>query len=381
MLRREGPAALPARAPRPRRGAFPVACLALASLAAALLGAEALVRARGFEPWTPDPGAAEVEPGGSLYRPDPLLGFVLRPGAYDVTLPSGLRFHVTHDAEGRRVTHAEGQRVARAGAPAPEGGGAAAESKATSRSELWIFGDSFTYGWAVNDEQTYPWLLQTAFPRHRVLDFAVGGYGTLHALLQLRAALRTRPPPALVLLAHNFFHDPRNTFSRLRRREVAPWNRLGPIQHPIARIAPDGKLRFASAPVAYRELPLMRRSALAHLVATAWDLLEDRRLRSHEVTRALLAELIASAGERGVPVLVATLEAWPANAAILDYARSLGARATDVSVDLRRPENTNLPHDGHPSPLAHRRYAKRLAPAIRDALRESDGGPRGHLGE
>lgn len=326
--------------------------LALAALAAALLAAEALARARGFGPWIPDPVSAVVEPGGSLYAADPVLGYALRPGSFEVTLPTGLRFHATHDAEGHRATGARnGHR------PDP------------TVPEIWIFGDSFTYGWSVSDEATWPWLVQTALPRHRIVNFAVGGYGTLQALLQLEAALRSRPGPALVVLAHNFFHDPRNTFSRLRRREVAPWNRLGPIAHPIARLAPDGALALSSAPVRYAEVPLMRRSALANLAATAWDLLDDRRLRGHEVTRALLERFVAAARASDAPVLVTTLEASPANAPILDYAASLGARVADVSVDLRVRENTNLPHDGHPSPRAHRRYAQRLLPRVDEALR------------
>jgi lysophospholipase L1-like esterase len=283
-----------------------------------------------------------------------VLGYALRPGSFEVTLASGLRFHATHDAERHRATSAAA-RGGDAGGPDPG-------------SEIWIFGDSFSYGWALDDEETYPWLLQSAFPRRRVVNFAVGGYGTLHALLQLEAALEARPRPALVVLAHNFFLDPRNTFSRLRRREVAPWNRLGPIAHPLARIAPDGGVVLGSATVEYRELPGMRRFALANLAATAWDLLDDRRLESGEVTRRLLARFVTAAGAGATPVVVATLEASPANAPTLAYAASLGARSVDVSVDLRLRENTNLPYDGHPSALAQRRYAQRLAPVIRAGL-------------
>src|SRR5262245_50565834 len=46
--------------------------LAFAALLASLLAAEVVARALGHGPWTPDPVEAEVVPGGSLYRPDPI---------------------------------------------------------------------------------------------------------------------------------------------------------------------------------------------------------------------------------------------------------------------------------------------------------------------
>jgi hypothetical protein len=354
-MHRDNPPAAAARAPA--RHALATASLAIAALALALAAAESIARSRGLRPWTPDAVVAEVEPGGSLYVADPLLGFALRPGAYHVTLAGGLRFRATHDTEGRRITRPIGKQDASAGRP-----------------EIWIFGDSFSYGGSVNDEQSYPWRLQSEFPSQRVTNFAVGGYGTLQALLQLEAALGAHSPPALVVLAHNFFHDSRNTFSRMRRREVVPWNRLDSIRHPVARLGPDAALVTGSAPVAYLELPLMRRSALANLAATAWDLLDDRRLRGHDVTRALLARFVASAHAHGAPVLFTTLEASAANPPILAYAAALGARAVDVSLELRIRANTNLPHDGHPSALAQRRYAKRLAPILREVLGASSPG-------
>ena len=45
---------------------------------------------------------------------------------------------------------------------------------------------------------------------------------------------------------------------------------------------------------------------------------------------------------------------------MLEYARSEGIMVTDISVDLRIKENTNLPHDCHPSAFAHEQYAEKL---------------------
>jgi len=68
----------------------------------------------------------------------------------------------------------------------------------------------------------------------------------------------------VVVLAYASFHDVRNTFVRLRRKDAAPANALGPLVQPFARLGADGRLHFSMADVVYREAPLMRVSAVAH---------------------------------------------------------------------------------------------------------------------
>jgi hypothetical protein len=55
---------------------------------------------------------------------------------------------------------------------------------------------------------------------------------------------------------------------------------------------------------------------------------------------------------------------------MIDYARRAGIVTVDMSVDLSVPENTNTPHDGHPSALAHQHYAETLTAVLREVLGE-----------
>jgi hypothetical protein len=60
-------------------------------------------------------------------------------------------------------------------------------------------------------------------------------------------------------------------------------------------------------------------------------------------------------------------------AEMLAFARSKGLMALDISVDSKRPEYQNLPHDSHPSPLANASYAERLEGFIRTEVLQQKG--------
>jgi hypothetical protein len=317
-----------------------------------VIGAEVVLRAGGFTPWSGEDAASSsihVEPGERFFQPHPVLGYTHIPGKFVVTLGSGekrLHFNVTHLADTLRITRPAGS-----------------EQSTAARDEIWIFGCSLTHGWSVNDEETYPSLLQERFPDLNVVNFGVSGYGTVHSLLQFREALK-RKTPKVALLAYADFHDERNTFSRTRRKAVAPWNRLGPLVQPYARLDASDQLQYFQADVEYSEFPLMRHLAFSHFLETSYDRLERKWLRSHAVSEALVREMARLAREQKIHFIVANI-AGPSSLTLPEQA---GISVIDIAVDFARPENTNMPFDPHPSALAHREYAARLEPVIAAAL-------------
>jgi hypothetical protein len=314
---------------------------------AAVLGlAELAARARGEAPWRPEPPGLRVDPGGRLYQPDPSLGYRMLPGRFSVYFESGFSFRATHGPDTLRITRPPASvQPVRANAPA-----------------LWIFGCSFSYGWGVDDEAVYAWQLQQRLPDWRVVNYSVNGYGTLQSLLQLEDALARGASPAVVVLAYAAFHVDRNTFVRMRRKRVAPFSSLGPLVQPFARLDAEGQLRIQMAEVEYREWPGMRQSALVHLAEQRWNAIERERADGEAVTRALVRRFIERAQTAGVRVIVAGIAG--ATATVLEDAAALGATPLSLALDLDRPGMRNLPHDAHPSPLAHRQYAARLLRAV-----------------
>jgi hypothetical protein len=316
--------------------------------------AELMARLTGIDPWAKADLQIHVTPGGRLFTPHPMRGYTQLPGAFVVTLHDGYSFTLTHLPSGLRVTHP-----------------LATSSETPLKPAIWIMGCSFTHGWSLNDQDTYPWLLQERLPEYEVVNHGVEGYGTLHALLQLREALITQRPPRVVVYAYASLHDERNTFLRNRRKTIAPWNRLGPLLQPYVWLDRDGHLRSAMATVEYTEFPLMRHSAFVHLLEMTYNRLEDAWSHSQQVSQRLLLEMAELTNQYHTEFILATIAEDARSREMLAFAQAQGLMGVDISVDSTHPENTNQPHDSHPSPLANAHYAERLETYLRtDVLKK-----------
>lgn len=316
--------------------------LLFAAMVITLLGAEVALRWLGYRPWQVKDIKISVEPGGKFFAKDDLLGYRHLPGAFKVTLADGYSFKVTHNDDALRLTHP-------------------LESHKSGHDEIWIFGCSFTHGWTLNDEETYPWLLQTQLPQYEIVNFGVSGYGTLQSLLQFQEALQKRAKPKLVIVAYASFHDQRNTFLRVRRKQIVPWNKLGPIVQPYAELDGNGNLTYHMAEVTYQEFPLMRYSALMNFVETTYNTkVEDAFYHSHAVTKAIIQEFAKVAHAQGIKFVLVGLLSDALTADMLAYSRDQDIASADISVDLAIRANRNLPHDPHPGPAANRQYAQKL---------------------
>ena len=316
---------------------------------------EGMVRLAGFTPYRVIAPAIEVNPGGKWFMKHPTLGYSNIPGKFIVTLGSVHSFNathlpnnVTHLPTTLRITHPIDSYF----------------NSPRQKEEIWIFGCSFSHGWGLNDQETYPWLLQERFPEYEIVNFGVGGYGTIHSLIQFREALEVKTPK-LAVLAYASFHDKRNTFIRNRRKQIILTKKLGPVSQPYALLDGQDRLQYLYADDEYREFPLMRYSALVHFIENLYNDYEEGRYRSHAVSEALVAEMAELAKKRGVKLVVAGINERRETSEMLDFAQSHGIANVNISVDLDVKENTLEPIDGHPSPIANKQYADKLEDFLR----------------
>ncbi len=310
------------------------------------IGGEIFVRSKGFKPLKKAEPEVEVVPGGKYFQKDNDLGYTHLPGKFTVTLKKQLTFVTTHRADTLRITHPVEQ-----------------DPQFEQKEKIWILGCSITHGWCLNDNQTYPWLLQEKIPGYEIINFGVSGYGTIHSLVQLEKALKTMPKPKLVILTYASFFDTRNTFSLARRRTVAEWNFLGPLTQPYASLDKQGNLVLHKADkVVYTPWPLARVSALINYLEEKYIARESKRLPQHEVSRALIRRINDICKKEGIPLIAAGIKDNPQKKMIdiLRFCDKLKIPNLDISVDLEKPGYSFLPIDAHPSALANRVFADRL---------------------
>ena len=210
------PASVPVRAPLPRRTkvVFAAVCLLLV-----LVGLESvsrlLFRLTPNARWQHHHRLVESIGIASLNRilePDPALFWRVKPGLRNVVVAgriadSGdLRFSVSTDGDGRR-------RMPVVDAP---------------RHTILFLGDSSTFGVGVNDEQTFPALIQQRLPGVRCINTGVPGYSAYQGR-KLLESLPPNPPPAVVVISFDFNDD-------------SSWDHLGDAEHDRLIAAEQSRL-------------------------------------------------------------------------------------------------------------------------------------------
>ena len=272
-----------------------------------------------------------------LFQRDPVVGYKSVPGVHELVFERGrqtLKAKVTIGKDGYRVT-----------SPDPE--------RYVGKPEIWIFGCSFTYGWGLNDQDTYSWLLQKRFPGWRVRNLGQPGYGNLQALLQLEHAVSAGERlPAIALFVYNPFHRERNAgaysfLSRMTGHGTADYS------YPIAAINEAG------------------------LVDVQWVYLHTAGKPRPDpedwydiaVTKPIFYRLWTLCSSHHIRPIFG-LQSGTTNDPIAQYAKHRGFTVINFSVDLREDSGRkyqNLPFDTHPNRLANLEYAHKLIPELLEA--------------
>jgi hypothetical protein len=122
---------------------------------------------------------------GRLFDADESLGISLRPGRYRIKEQLGPKRHefvITITDKGMRATsYFPGQ----------------------SDRRLFMAGDSSMFGWALNDEQTIPWLTQARLPNFEVLNLSLTSYSPVQTLLRLQQLAPRLGPNDIVVVEYH----------------------------------------------------------------------------------------------------------------------------------------------------------------------------------
>jgi lysophospholipase L1-like esterase len=248
------------------------------------------------------------------------------------------------------------------------------------RKRVLFAGDSFTMGFGVGDDDTYPAQIERIEPRIQSANLAMGAYGVDQAWLSLRSDAAQIEKDAIVLafIAHDF-----------RRME------LDFYMAPKPRLAlRSGKLEVENAPVPERSAKEDTRFALRQfftlldlgkLLGRATRALAPAAPRASvadasfpPLARALFGELAQESARAGVPVLLAFIptrgELREAEVEIRDWTQREAAKAGlpyfDATPAFANSENIDSLYleDGHLSEAGNAALAAAMLPALRELL-------------
>lgn len=311
---------------------------------------EGILRILGFQPWKNETSITS-EP--ITLEPDPVLGWRNKAGSHLLA---------RHDPSGQDVTLnfiERGRRQTRIG-------------PASAQEQLIFVGGSFTQGWALNDEDTFPWIIQERYPEVEVLNYGTGGYGTYQSLLVLKQELPLLSSPKHVIYGFIFDHEVRNTAAGSWLRRLAEYSRRGHVESPYATVQERSGLQ-GHPPARYLALPLRESLASvafverAYMKISTWSRFNQRQ----EITEQTIIEmkrLVESYGA-SYTLVILSLPDEP-RSYYLEFFRENDVHCVDCVVDCTDclydlPRDMTISGDGHPNAELNARWADCIAEALK----------------
>jgi hypothetical protein len=282
---------------------------------------------------TPAPSRGRVRPRtwslGAIFEPDPVLFNRLKPNSSAEMYVLGRHVLMDVDAGGCRPVIGQPTR---------------------GDKTLAVYGCSFTYGLAINAEETFCSHLQQMFPTWRIENHGVSAYGTIHNLVQLERNLRLSQPELVTFcwIEQHLFRNVADVpwVQNMSMNMGRPALRAARTVAPRAALGPDGALELRSIQVPRHDLTGFELQDFTHDP----HYLELVCFRLLERARALVSDY-------GGHFFVTTL--WR------DLPTTLRQKLAESSIpvldaSLRGDHYLCIPDDPHPNALANREFAARL---------------------
>jgi hypothetical protein len=311
----------------------------LARLATLELGKRAAQQVGLDLPWLRAAERRVTSVPAPFFVSDAELGYTVRPGSYQILIDDGVvkyQFHATVRTDGSRATSYLPHQANR---------------------HLYIFGDSVTWGWPNEDEETFAWLLQQRLTDYSVINFAQNGYGNVHALIQLRRLSQTLKSDDIVLLIYGDYFNIRNVAAPSRMREFH--NTRNSYGYSDLLTHPKAVLKQEILAIEY--IPLLCEKS--HQYCDQDDPNPNQML---ETTKAIFSDIISFVKAR---VVVGYISGNNQDDAVIAFLRQRSVDVIDMRPSSVLYEKDSLPFDGHPGPIGQYHYFRKIL----NYLQETDG--------
>jgi hypothetical protein len=274
------------------------------------------------------------------------LGITLKKGTYKITINNKVAYTATHDETGKRITSKM---------PIP------------ATDKIWILGCSFAYGVGVNDEESYPFLLQNHFKELEVQNFAIPGTATIQSYYKLKEQLAKGHRPKIVMLSYATFHEERNQLTRGFESNLYDGMRLhkglelSNYFYPRCKIV-NNKIKIENIDIIkdFTPIPWVEKAAIATFINQTWNAFEDKKTNGFPVSKYLILDFQKLAKQYNFKLIIADVAYSKRSEEIENFCYKRKINYVSISPDFSLGNYTLAPYDYHPNKLAHKVYAGKL---------------------
>ena len=296
---------------------------------------EILLRINNQGPW----GQLNIERNDPIFnKPHKTLGWVPKEGSYEFQPFSedGDKFEINILDDGsRKVT----------------------SKQINTKDDLIFLGGSITFGWGVNDNQTFASKLQDNINNYRIKNFSVGGYGTYQSFLRLEEILSKSNDIKVVVAIYVPHHSLRNIGDEFWLRTLTKHSKRGSIELPYVSIDDNQEL-VRHKPISYIKTPLIDKLAISNKLAKR---IMKFRLSGNEqnrylVTNEVFKEMNKITKEKKIKLVIANIS--DDDKALNPYLETLITNKIDYfNCNIEATDNLIIKGDGHPNDLLHSKFS------------------------
>jgi len=282
------------------------------------------------------------------YVADGKLGIQLNPGTFKFKLNKKVKFKATHLGNGQRLIP---------------------KANPNRKDNVVFLGCSYTYGYGVNDNESFAAITQRKHPDWNVENTAIVGYGTAQHLLQLRNRVQEESPECVVLCISSV-HFIRTVLSQnyrsnlrigYRRSSSDVDDRMDGARFPYFDDY-SGKAKYANWEDLYSEMPGRYWSASINFIQNIRDRGREPKCNAIDITAHLIREMQALCKENGIPFGVVCLDTNHETKALQEKLKNVAWE--NVGFSFKSKKYTHLPYDSHPNAKGHKKIAQSVIPFI-----------------
>lgn len=291
----------------------------------------------------------KIEPVDVL-KPDSLLGYKYTGDKMKVKYLNGFTFGVTMK-NGLRVT-SDLQHL----------------NDSVNRKKVWVFGDSFFWGWGVEDSCYLFALMAKKYHGLEIQNYSNPGYSAAVNYLQLVELEKNNPLPKLIIFQFESYDKGRIILSPLMRKNISVSN-----EHPDKDkfYYPYADIENEVLTIGYKKMPVNEKdlrcySSLANFIddLTRFTLSSMLDEKADRVTQKLIQELITFCKLKNVKIIITSRYVDDKDLkffdSVIDNETSFFLKYNSQKADSL----TLKPYDNHPNCIGHRFYFEDISSFI-----------------